>query len=189
MEVLNPFYFLWREFPSSIFFQLHTSLVLWHIQILMGSWVLPLWQHSSAPGNLNFASTTLLKLPLAGSPKNDIHAAWFNGYFSSVISLNSFTEFDTFDHSVLLEILSSLPSHDSILPWLSTFLWTFVCWLFLLWPTLNLGSKAGCTQRSLFCLLELPVNTRSALRPAQVQLALGEELPLPMRVNTSNCWA
>lgn len=49
------------------------------------------------------------------------------------------------------------------------------------------GSKAGCTQWSLFCLLELPVNTRSALRPAQVQLALWEELPLPMRVNTSNC--
>lgn len=149
MEVLKPFHFLWREFSSPeiytcilecsspatvyrlsdssaplhfFFFSIsHFSLVLWHLQILMGSWVLPLWQHSSAHGNLNFVSTTLLKLPLAGSPNNDIHAAQFNGYFSSAIALDTSTVFDTIDHSVLLEILSSLSLHDSVLSWLSTY--------------------------------------------------------------------
>lgn len=51
------------------------------------------------------------------------------------------------------------------------------------------GSKAGCTQRPSFCLLKLPVNKGSALRPAEVQLALWEELTLPTWVNRSNCWA
>lgn len=44
----------------------------------------------------------------------------------------------------------------------------------------------GYAQWSLLYLLELPINDRPALCPAEVQLALGEEIIIIKCVNTNN---